>query len=358
MKAKSNQSTASLRRNRALLISALAAAIFPAASSFAGTASGTLFYTTYEVNNGGGQGVGKINYNYTGSAFSFSGDTTINSTIAGADGLVFTSDNKLAIGEGNGGPNVIKMDPTTGAVLATKSVVPGNSFHMMVAPDGSIWTSGETFSPTTGGNPVQFNSTLTSAGVARSISGAETQIDSMAWATSDATKAFYVSGPPAGGGNFGTIDLTTGVTTRLLTGIAAASGLVWDPFTGTFFACGANHITQISTAGVILSDFTVPILFGYSAFDTITVDGQGHLFAANNDGNMEFIDFAATGRLNTATFSQYTFLHTQLDDVAPVSGPGSTNPPTTPETLGFATTALVLGGICFLARYRKQNFTA
>jgi hypothetical protein len=49
------------------------------------------------------------------------------------------------------------------------------------------------------------------------------------------------------------------------------------------------------------------------------------MFAANNNGDVIFIDFQATGKISTATFSSIQFLAIALDDL--VNGGGAPPPP-------------------------------
>jgi len=84
------------------------------------------------------------------------------------------------------------------------------------------------------------------------------------------------------------------------------------------------------------------------------VDGQGHIFAANNDGFLTFMDISGTGRVASANFVSTQFLAGSLDDVAPLTGLGSqaTAAPE-PSTM----TLLALGGLSLVGygwRRRKQ----
>jgi hypothetical protein len=56
------------------------------------------------------------------------------------------------------------------------------------------------------------------------------------------------------------------------------------------------------------------------------VDGHGHLFAANNDGDLLFIDYSASGNIgNVANYTKQQFLAASLDDI--VNGGGAPPPP-------------------------------
>jgi hypothetical protein len=372
MKAKTNQSMAMLRRNRAAVISALAAVIFPAASTLADTATGTLFYTTY--GNYAPSTVGDITYNFNGTSFNVSPGTQIGPTLSGADGIAFTQDGSLAVGsQGNDlfkispGPSILDPAlPPAGTLQATGVMPAGSdSYHVMVAPDGTIYTSG---SPDVGfgGEPgllTKFSPTIASSGTVTGTSvvlhGVDTTVSTIAWV---GNQAYYTTANSLGtAGNFGKVDLTTGNTTQLQVNIAGAHGMVYDPFLNSLILVGGNTIQQINpTTGAIKATYTAGFTpIANVTFDNVTVDAAGHIFVSNNNGYITFLDVASAGGLITdgsTIISTATQQIQYLDDVAPLSGPGSTNPPpATPENVGFITTALALGGICLLARNRKNS---
>jgi hypothetical protein len=195
----------------------------------------------------------------------------------------------------------------------------------MVAPDGTIYTSGEP------GNPSSFNSTLSGPGAAHSIVGSEAGvgITDISWSGSDPLHAFYTSSAETGNGNFGRLDLTNSAafsTTRLLTSLPAAHGMLFDPFTQDLLLFGAGHVTQIDPAhpSAVLSDLNLSGQ-GFN-FNDGTVDGRGHLFVASNDGRMLFVDMSSTGLVGSAgNFVTSPFLGAGLDSLTlnPSPEPGS-----------------------------------
>src|ERR1051326_5484781 len=269
-----------------LLVSA-AVLSTPIAALASGTpVSGTMYYTTFS----GGRNIHTVNYNFNGTTFTFSGNTDLGPGTPGADGIVFTSDGQLAIG-GQGG-NVYKVNATTGALMGSPTSGGTSAFHMMAAPDGKIWSSGIP------GAPAYYNSTLTVNGTPFPVHGGDSSLDTMAWTTADPNQAFYTTSGPGGFGDFGKVDLTTGVTTRLLSGVPAAHGMAYDPYSGKLILMGDGHISEIDpSTGTIISDL---VLGG--TYDQGTVDGKGHIFAANNDGDLTFIDYSSTKLLATADF--------------------------------------------------------
>ena len=87
-------------------------------------------------------------------------------------------------------------------------------------------------------------------------------------------------------------------------------------------------------------------------FDQAAEDGKGHLFAADNNGNLEFIDYDATGNIGVGTnFKSFQFLANFLDDIAPLSGPGSQVPE--PSTMLLLGSGLI--GLAGLARRKVEK---
>jgi hypothetical protein len=305
----------------------------------AGPTSGTLYYSTYQDVRG--DRIHSIDFNYNGSSSLSLMNKTDIAALPGADGLVFTSDSKLAVGgQGNA---VYRVDPTTGATLASPNAGGTSAYHMMVGPDGSIYSSGIP------GTPAKYNSTLTNNGAAGTVTGSEANIgiDTIAW---DSTgQAWYTSSGSGGNGSFGRLTITgnTYATTRLQSNVAAAHGMTFDAYTGTLILFGNSHITQIdpNNPTVILHD----VSFSNVQFDQGTVDGQGHIFVADNNGNLLFMDISGSKNVAAANFTSLTPLDSFLDDVAPLSGLGSAAPE--PSTLAL----LATGGLGLLGYARRRR---
>lgn len=327
----------------------LALALAPSEAARAGFTTGTLYYSTFNPDRN--SRIHSVDYTYTpgGSpALTLTTRKDIADT-PGSDGLVFTSDGKLAVGgQGNA---VYKVNPATGS-FTSHTAGGTEAFHMMVGPNGNIYSSGIP------GTPAVYNSTLTNNGTAINYAGgADSAIDTIVWDSNG--NAYYTSSSAGGVGDFGKLNLNltshTFTTTRLLTNIAGPHGGTFDAYTGDILLFGDNTILQIdpSHPSVILHQKT----FSGAAFDQGTVDGQGHVFVANNNGDLLFLDISNSRNVAAADFTYLQFLDGSLDDVAPLSGFGSLTP-TAPEPGSLFLLATGSFGLLGLLRRRRDRASA
>lgn len=301
-----------------------------ASQATAANTSGTLWYTTYN----GGQNIHKVDYTWSSNVLSLSANTAIGPGVNGADGILFLPNGNLAIG--GQGRRVHEVDPAGN--LVTTLTVPTDSYHLSLSPGGKVL-----YSASIPGQPTAI--TLNGSGgltgasaVALPVAGTQTSLDTIAWASGGPNqgKALYTSSSSGGNGVVGTITIAggpespTSATTSGPVALPASHGLVYDPFSDSFITMGDDEISRFSSAGVLLE--TLGFAGQGVNFDQGTVDGLGHIFAADNNGRLYLVDYSG-GTFAGAT-SDSAFLANFLDDIAPKVGSGSNPPPTVPETGG------------------------
>ena len=293
---------------------------------------GTLFYTLFS----GGLNVNKIDYSYDDSTFTFSLGSSVNiASTPGADGIIFAPNGNLLIG-GQGTSSVYEVDPDTGAIVDTQAT--GAPSYHLTTRAGLIYTSDF------GGalKTIDFPMTTTTT---TPISGDEGGVTQIAFNAIGAS--YYVNGAPNGGGNIGTIDLGTGVTSRLHSSVESAHGMIYDPFTDLITLFGAGKTGTLDSAGVLkqaATDFTCD-------FDQGAVDGLGHALIAGCS-SITFLDYSISGDITAPDHVFVVGGFSGIDDVAPLVGEGA--PPThdvpEPSSLG-----LMLGSLIGLAYIRRRR---
>jgi hypothetical protein len=300
------------RRWPAALAAALAlTAIAPSAA--AGTAEGELYYTRYQGVST--ERVRKVAYSYDGSALVLGSPQPIPGSLPGADGIVFAPDQDLLIGGQS--QYLHKLDPMTGVVESQAGQGPSpNLYHVMLDPLGDrAWAAGIP------GDIVEFPLGPFGPGTVHDVTGDDGSVVQITWAQGE---AFYTTSNGSGTGHFGRIDMSTFQTTRLLANVPWAHGMSYDEENGILFAFGGTWIAQIDPRAPRTIVSTLQFPSGITTLDQGTVDGEGHLFIAANNGNLVFIDYSQTLLVgDPANFVSVQFLESFLDDVAPLSGSGS-----------------------------------
>ena len=325
-----------------------------------GQTCGTLYFTII----GGSVDTTAFTYDSVAHTVSFAPSLLASGLSGGADGIIRDSvTHNLMVGVNcGGGTSINEISPTTGYLVSTISTPGVDPSHIMADVAGNAWYSADGCGSSNQGK-VAFGS---STGSAVTLTGDDSFVNTIVWnsLTNNENLAYYTSGACcAGGGHFGTLDTTTMTTTCVKVSgecesFPGAHGEIFDPYTGDIIIVGGNHITQIDPTSLsVVSDLIVP---GFNALDQGAVDGQGHLFVANNGGSIFFLDYSTTKQVNNvANFAKNIgcCFNGNPDDVAPLVGPGSTTQvPQFP--LGILTLfALAIPGLIFIRARISPKFT-
>ena len=187
--------------------------------------TGDIFFTTFNPTipvpgSNVPANVGEVPYSYNGTTFSLGSITPIARTI-GADGIVFdpNTGHLLVGGQGfdatapvhevNQNVAINGSNPSSNNVISVQAGSPFGAYHLSVSPDGkTVYAAGIP------GGIGSVSLPLSSNGTTITVSGDVNGVDTLVFA---AGKTFF-SSSDAGGtlGVFGTIDLSTGVTTALI----------------------------------------------------------------------------------------------------------------------------------------------
>lgn len=267
--------------------------------------TGFFAYTTYQ----GTPNIKRITYHYDGSKITLGVPLAIAAT-AGADGITTLPNGDLVVGGEEHETYLLSPQP---GLIKTASVGDALSDHVTYDSQRNvIWTSGD--------NPYSDLAEIPlktfAKGIIRQLKGDDNHITQLAFDT--AHNAYYTLSPPQGNGAFGIVNLDTFITTRKINNLPAAHGIIFDHFTNTLILVGSNHITQINPSTfAIISDWKAPAQHSQLQLDQAATDGWGHLWITSNDGNIVFIDYSHTKKVNDLTNYQYVqFLENNLDDVA------------------------------------------
>ena len=349
---------------------ALVGAVEVGASSTSLPTNGTIYFTCY-LNQGSqgsscqtGSDVQKATYDYQGGVLTVGQPKAVANT-KGADGLQFLANGDLVVaGQQSGG--VTEVVPSTAHVVARVTTALSSVDHISLAPSGQYLTAGGygggglNLIPVTGGVIQNGISCKLQQPAGTPISSSGVVIDTVAWTPSG--QAYYTrssnSNLYGGFGTFGEISITytagatpscSAVLTPIFTGFPAAHGMAYDPYSGYLILFGSQMVAQIGVSGSHASVMS-EVTFGGQActaglnsclkysgnsgsssqdmFDQGTVDGQGHLFVSNNNGNLAFVDYSQSpSRLIAGTASSPSYVYDQfettaMDDVAPLVGSG------------------------------------
>ena len=305
------------------------------------TLQGTLYYTrfvtaNYPSGNYGGTGnpinVKSVSFSYTNSRGLQLGTPQAVATVPAADGLALSSKSSLLVG-GQFTGNVYNVNIQSGQYTTVPAGTPtafmiGLSPHGNTAYIGSVGDSSNGQIGVVGLRPtVHPVGTITVNG-GPGVAAPDPNVDAIAFANG---QAYYTSSLPDAPGDFGRINLSTGQETQLMTNVPAAHGMVFDPYSGMLVLTGMNEIAQINPKSPtqIVSSTTVALTGSnpyFNVFDLPWADGQGQLFAAANNGQLVFLNYAKSGLVGNASTVQTVTVDTYLDDVVGVLGPSITPP--------------------------------
>jgi hypothetical protein len=327
-------------RNLLLLGGALAGSLLSPA--YADSFEGELYYTRY----GTSPNIRKVTVGYDGTSFSVGTPVTVGNT-QGADGIAGDPQNSDLLLVGGQGGNINTISKSTGVATAYSS--PASVFHLAVPTSTTVLGSG--IPGNLARHTINPDGSLGS-GTLITLSGNDQTITTVIPTPSG---YYYTDANAGGNGNFGKIVFNTGIdtatsatTTLLNSGVPSAHGGLYDPFSGDIFLFGSDQISQYDpSTGTFLGTRTFA---GGGTFDQGAVDGNGHLFVANNNGNLLMIDYDATGKIYDGSDpTYYQFLDDTLDDIAPLVGPGSSNVPD-----GGSTAVLITLGMAGFAVLRRR----
>ena len=310
----------------AILFSATLLAPMASATTF----NGDLFYTKFQ----GGTGVYKVLYSYDDVAHTFNlAPSVAIAPLNGSDGIIFAPDGDLLVG--GQAPVAYKLH-SDGTNILSQPTNSGGAFHLTLDPTGTKFYTSNFGGPLSVVPLAPFG-----PGVAHTINGDDNGVTGIAFAANNAN-VFYVNGQPNANGRVGKIDLNT-FTTQFLFSALSAHGMVYDSFTNLFTLFGAGAVGSFDDTGANFKQLTNAS--GSCDYDQGAVDGKGHALIAGCNG-ISFIDYSVshdiTSASNFTAFIQradFTF----IDDVAPLSGPGSN--PNVPEPSGLGLLGVALAGL-------------
>jgi hypothetical protein len=268
--------------------------------------SGDLYFTIYS----GRPNVEKVHFSYSNGTFSLDKPKAV-ASLNGVDGAVFAPDGDLLVG--GQGDLVHKLNLSTGK---SKDVMANASaYHLSMDPSGNkAWAAGIP------GPLAEIPLNPFSDGIPHHLSGDDTAVTSIAFDGSG--DAYYTSSGAGGHGSVGLIDLKSFTTTRKLEDLPAAHGMVFDRFTGDLLLFGSTHVAQVDPHSMkVVSDLEVK---AGVTLDQGTVDGNGYVFVASNQGQIVFIDYSSSKKIGASSNKvAVKFVAPNLDDVAPLSGAGA-----------------------------------
>lgn len=288
-----------------------------------------------------------------------------------AEGITINPNNgQLLVGGGQPGGGfgnnpIYQVNPMTGNISTATGPSYVNNVVMALGPNNTVWTTGGSFGST--GPLASFPiNPFGGSGTALPLTGSDTNISSVAFDPKNNTM-YYTSGGFYGNsaGNFGTINLSTGKTTAILTNQPGLFNLAYDPFSGDLIAAGNELITQIATSGKIVSQLNLNYLnhvgtnFGWQ-LENVDPIGNGQLFVTSGGsqaGVMQYVNYANTGLVGNYNFTSSKYLGFGLSGITgsilPVTNGGTPSAVPEPSTVVLFLTGLTAIGLFGLTQRRS-----
>ena len=316
--------------------------VIPSASA---VAAGQLYFTTFRPPT-----VEQVTFSYHAGHLQLA-DPHIITHLPRADGVLFGANGRLFVGGVRTGM-VYSVNPHTRAFKTFSSGVAG-SMHLALSLDGgTLYTSGEPgalaalpLNPTQPGHQIVLH-------------GSTTAVTALAFGPGH--QVLYTVSPFQGQGDIGLINLATGQTRSLFHHIVGAHGILYDPWSRSYLVVGGDVVLQLPATNPAHIESEV-ILRGNS-FDQAAVTGRGQVLIASNSGSLVLIDYSRTGHVgDVANTVVDAYLARNLDDVAPLIGPGA-RPVATSAQLrdlvgagALATSALAIIALVLSTQRRRRK---
>jgi hypothetical protein len=231
----------------------------------------------------------KVDFDYDGIGTMTATATVLVTLPTAADAQIVSGGDIVVAGQG---ANTYKVNASTGSFTTINSGNNGNTVSL--DPSGaSVWIGWTDTSPS------QVPLFPFGNGTPHSVSGDDSAITSLAFTPNNGV--FYSTGS-TGTGNFGTIDLTTFTTARLLVG-SYADTVHYDRFSRSLILAENGQAIQYHPAApTVLLDRRDDTAAGEN-YLMLRPDGRGHLFGTRFGGGdrLVLVDYSATGLIGDAS---------------------------------------------------------
>ncbi|MHB8313707.1 MAG: hypothetical protein ACYDD0_10485, partial [Candidatus Dormibacteria bacterium] len=329
------------------------------------------------------ENVQSVTYSYGSTGLKLTGPVTAVADTQGADGIQFINNGQDMVVAGQASHLVTELAPNNSGGFGSPTTANVSSLgqvdHISVAPSGQYILAGGYSGGGLALIPINSSGTI-QAGINCPLSSLNggvvpSVMDTVVWV---GQQAYYTASLPTGPGQdfggygvFGAIDVSyaagppatcSAKLTQLLPAVAsggaasatsgfeAAHGMAYDPFSNSIIMFGSTMVAQVQVSGTATATVASEVVFGTTTainkctiaaadcllvpsdtfggqpFDQGAVDGLGHVFVSNNNGNLVSIDYSgASPKLISKANPNHIYdqpLTGYLDDVAPLLGTG------------------------------------